>query len=49
MFTRRPDIMGTLQNGRATNVAARFGTAVVLTRNLFLIPQAFGIPIRRVF
>jgi hypothetical protein len=37
MFTRRSDIMGTSANGRATSVAARFGTAVVPALKQFLI------------
>ena len=45
MFTRRPDIMGTFANGRATNLAALLGTAVVLTLNAFLILQTLGVPI----
>jgi hypothetical protein len=45
MVTRCPDIAGT-QNRRATNVAGRFGTAVVLTCNLFLILPIFAISIR---
>jgi len=45
MFTRRPDIMGAFANGRATNLAALLGTAVVLTLNAFLILQALGVPI----
>jgi manganese transport protein len=43
MFTRRPDIMGAFANGRIINVAALFGTAVVLALNVFLILQTFGI------
>jgi manganese transport protein len=46
MRARRSDIMGTCANGRATNVAALFGTAVVLALNLILILQTFGISIR---
>jgi manganese transport protein len=45
MFTRRPDIMGAFTNGRATNLAALAGTAVVLALNVFLILQTFGISI----
>jgi len=45
MFTRRPDIMGAFVNGRATNLAALFGTAVVLALNAFLILQTVGMPI----
>src|SRR5712672_2531122 len=43
MFTRRPDLMGAFANGRATHLAALFGTAVVLALNAFLILQTFGI------
>jgi manganese transport protein len=49
MFTRRRDIMGAFANGRATNVAALSGTAVVLALNLFLILQTFGISIPGLF
>ena len=45
MFTRRPDVMGAFTNGRATNLAALAGTAVVLALNVFLILQTFGISI----
>jgi len=45
MFTRRPDIMGGFANGRATNLAALLGTAVVLALNVFLILQTLGISI----
>jgi manganese transport protein len=45
MFTHRPDIMGVFANGRLTNLAALFGTVVVLGLNLFLILQTFGVPI----
>src|SRR5215470_8656446 len=39
IFTRRSDLMGPFVNGRATNLAALLGTAVVLTLNAFLILQ----------
>jgi manganese transport protein len=45
MFTRRPDIMGAFTNSRATNVAALLGTVAVLTLNLFLILQTFGVSV----
>jgi manganese transport protein len=45
MFTRRPDIMGTFVNSRATNVVAVVGMAIVLTLNMFLILDTFGVPI----
>ena len=45
MFTRRADIMGGFANGRATNLAALLGTAVVLALNVFLILQTLGMSI----
>ena len=45
MFTRRSDIMGRFANSRLTNVAAIVGTAVVLSLNVFLILQTFGVSI----
>src|SRR5215467_9276742 len=45
VFTRRPDLMGAFANGRATNLAALFGTVVVLGLNGFLILQTLGVPI----
>ncbi len=45
MFTRRNDIMGRFANGRLTNVAAILGTIVVLSLNLLLILQTFGVTI----
>jgi manganese transport protein len=45
MFTRRPDIMGRFANGRLTHAAAIVATLVVLALNLFLVLQAFGVPI----
>jgi manganese transport protein len=44
-FTRRPDIMGAFTNGRVTNLAALFGTLVVLALNVFLILQTLEISI----
>ena len=43
MFTRRPDLMGTFANGRATQAAAIAGTAIVLALNVFLILQTLGV------
>jgi manganese transport protein len=43
MFTRRVDIMGAFVNSRATNLAALFGTAVVLTLNIFLVLHTLGL------
>ena len=45
MFTRRRDIMGGFANGRVTNVVAISGTIVVLSLNVLLILQIFGITI----
>jgi len=45
MFTRRTDIMGQFANGRLTNVAAILGTIVVLSLNVLLILQTFGVTI----
>jgi manganese transport protein len=45
MFTRRSDIMGHFANNRLTNFAAIVGTVVVLSLNVFLILQTFGVPI----
>jgi manganese transport protein len=45
IFTRRPDIMGEFVNGRLAQVAAMFGTAVVLLLNIVLIVQTCGIAI----
>jgi manganese transport protein len=45
MFTRRRDIMGGFANGRVTNVVAISGTIVVLSLNVLLILQIFGISI----
>jgi manganese transport protein len=45
MFTRRNDIMGQFANGRLTNVAAIVGTIVVLSLNVLLILQTFGVTI----
>jgi manganese transport protein len=43
MFTRRSDIMGHFANSRLTNFAAIVGTVVVLSLNVFLILQTFGV------
>src|ERR1700726_780949 len=45
MFTQRADIMGAFANGRLVNLAALFGTIVVLGLNAFLIVQTFGVSI----
>jgi manganese transport protein len=45
MFTRRADLMGTFVNGRLTQLAALFGTAVVLLLNAFLVLQIFGVAV----
>lgn len=45
MFTRRRDIMGNFANRRLTNIAAYAGAAIVLTLNVILILQNFGVSI----
>jgi manganese transport protein len=45
MFTRRDDIMGPFANGRLTSIGAIVGTVVVLTLNVFLILDTFGVPV----
>src|ERR1700736_5783686 len=45
MFTRRRDIMGRFANNRLTHFAAISGTIVVLSLNVLLILQIFGISI----
>src|ERR1700726_1647311 len=45
IFTRRADVMGAFANGRLVNLAALFGTIVVLGLNAFLIVQTFGVSI----
>ena len=45
LFTRRRDLMGPFANGRATQVAALAGAALVLALNAVLLAQAFGVPI----
>ena len=45
MFTRRRDIMGAFANGRAINIVAISGTIVVLSLNVLLILQIFGVSI----
>ena len=45
MFTRRSDLMGHFANGRLTNFAAIVGTVLVLSLNVFLILQTFGVSI----
>jgi manganese transport protein len=45
LFTGRNDIMGHFANSRLTHIAALLGTALVLTLNIFLILQTFGVSI----
>ena len=45
MFTRRKDIMGAFVNSRLTNIAAVVGTVAVLTLNVILLMQTFGVDI----
>jgi manganese transport protein len=45
IFTGRADIMGSFANSRLTNVAALFGTALVLILNSILILQTLGVTI----
>jgi manganese transport protein len=45
MFTRHSDIMGRFANSRLTNFAAIAGTILVLSLNVLLILQTFGVPI----
>src|SRR5580692_10398080 len=45
LFTGRRDIMGAFANGRAINIVAISGTIVVLSLNVLLILQIFGITI----
>ena len=45
MFTRRRDIMGQFANGRLTNAVAIAGTVAVLSLNILLILQTFGVAI----
>jgi manganese transport protein len=45
MFTARGDIMGEFKNRRVTNWVAWAGAAVVLSLNVVLIVQTFGVPI----
>jgi manganese transport protein len=45
IFTQRADIMGSFVNGRATRLAARLGTALVLLLNTLLLLQIFGVPL----
>ncbi len=45
IFTRRADVMGPFVNSRLTNLAALVGTGVVLTLNVVLILQTFGVAI----
>jgi len=45
LFTARSDIMGEFRNRRLTNWVAWAGAAVVLSLNVVLIVQTFGVPI----
>jgi manganese transport protein len=45
MFTRRKDIMGAFVNRRLTNIAAVVGTVAILTLNVILLMQTFGLNI----
>ena len=43
VFTQRRDIMGVFANGRVTQIAAWGGAALVLSLNIILLLQTFGI------
>jgi manganese transport protein len=45
IFTRRRDIMGAFANSRLTNVAAAFGTILILALNAILLLQTFGVDV----
>jgi manganese transport protein len=45
LFSGRRDIMGAFANGRWTSAGAILGAAVVLTLNVVLLLQTFGVPI----
>jgi len=45
LFTSSRDVMGEFANRRITTVAAVLGSAVVLTLNMVLLLQTFGVPI----
>jgi manganese transport protein len=45
IFTRRKDIMGAFANSRLTNAAAIVGAFLILTLNLILLLQTFGVDI----
>ena len=45
IFTGRTDIMGNFANGRLTQIAAIVATVVVLSLNIFLLAQTFGLAI----
>ncbi len=45
LFTRRRDIMGEFANGRLTDLAAILGTLIVLSLNVVLLLQTFGVAI----
>jgi manganese transport protein len=43
LFTARRDVMGGLANARATTVAATLVAAVIISLNVFLLVQTFGL------
>ncbi len=45
IFTGRTDIMGNFANGRLTQIAAIVATVVVLSLNIFLLAQTFGLAV----
>ncbi len=45
IFTQRRDIMGNFANGLVVQIAAWVGTALVLSLNIILLLQTFGIPV----
>jgi manganese transport protein len=45
MFTSRSDLMGRFVNARRTTIVAVVATVVVLTLNLVLIANVFGVPV----
>jgi manganese transport protein len=45
LFTQRPDIMGAFANRRPTRIAAWGGTGLVLSLNMILLLQTFGVAI----
>jgi manganese transport protein len=45
IFTARRDVMGQFANSPLTNAVAVIGSAIVLTLNMFLILDTFGVPV----